>query len=47
MREILGAWACCCLVGFGALTVLGHRNPGIAVDPAVISRNGSARYMPS
>jgi hypothetical protein len=45
MREILAAWALCCLVGFGALTVVGHRDPAIAVDARVHipDRLGSAR----
>jgi hypothetical protein len=35
MREILAAWICCCLVGLGAITVVGHRDPGTAVDAGV------------
>ena len=35
MREILAAWACCGLVGFGALIVVGHRDPAIAVYAGV------------
>ena len=31
MREILAAWAVCGLVGLAALTLTGHRDPGIAV----------------
>jgi hypothetical protein len=35
MREILAAWAFCGVVGFGALTVIGHRESGIAEDTRV------------
>jgi len=31
MREILAAWACCVLVGLGALLVEGRTGPAIAV----------------
>jgi hypothetical protein len=35
MREILAAWACCCLVGLGALLIEGRGRPPIAVYAGV------------
>ena len=35
MREILAAWACCGLVGLGALLVEGRGRPAIAVYAGV------------
>jgi hypothetical protein len=35
MREILAAWACCGLVGLGALLVEGHGRPATAVYAGV------------
>ena len=35
MREILAAWACCSLVGLGALLIEGRSRPPIAVYTGV------------
>lgn len=45
MRDIFAAWVVCGLLGFGALTMVGHHDVEIAMDARVTipDRLGSAR----